>query len=84
MCLAIPTRILSIDENRVALVELGGVERRVGLIMTPEAQVGDYVLVHAGYAINVMDAEEAELTLQTFRDLAEIETEMDRQQEDPQ
>ncbi len=84
MCLAIPTRILSIDENRVALVELGGVERRVGLIMTPEAQVGDYVLVHAGYAINVMDAEEAELTLQTFRDLAEIEAEMDRQQEDPQ
>jgi len=77
MCLAIPTQIKEIDADRMALVELGGVARRVSLIMAPEAQVGDYVLVHTGYAIAVMDPEEAEASLQAFEELALIESEMD-------
>ncbi len=77
MCLAIPTQIKEIDADRMALVELGGVARRVSLIMAPEAQVGDYVLVHTGYAIAVMDPEEAEASLQAFEELALIESELD-------
>ena len=78
MCLAIPTRIKTIDENRVALVELGGVERQVSLIMTPEARVGDYVLVHTGYAISLMDEDEAQASLEVFAELARIQEEMDQ------
>ncbi len=77
MCLAIPTRIKAIDDEGMATVELGGVERKVSLVMTPEAKVGDYVLVHTGYAISVMDPEEAEASLQAFAELAEIQAQMD-------
>ncbi|MDF1513011.1 MAG: HypC/HybG/HupF family hydrogenase formation chaperone [Anaerolineae bacterium] len=77
MCLAIPTQVTSIDENRIATVELGGVERQISLIMTPEARVGDYVLVHTGYAIAVMDPEEAQASLEAFAELQAIQAEMD-------
>jgi hydrogenase expression/formation protein HypC len=77
MCLAVPTQIKSIDENNIAVVELGGVERKISLIMTPEAQVGDYVLVHTGYAINRLDPEEARASLEAFAELAEIQAEME-------
>ena len=69
MCLAVPARILSIQE-REAEVELGGVRRTVSLWLTPEAQVGQYVYVHTGYAISVLDADEAEETLRLLGDLA--------------
>lgn len=77
MCLAVPTQIKTIDENRMAVVELGGVEREISLIMTPEAEVGDYVLVHTGYAINLMSDEEAQASLEAFAELAEIQAEME-------
>ncbi|MEJ5311170.1 MAG: HypC/HybG/HupF family hydrogenase formation chaperone [Anaerolineae bacterium] len=76
MCLAIPTQIIAIDDERIATVTLGGVERRISLVMTPEAQVGDYVLVHTGYAISVLDPEEAQASLETFAELAEIQAEL--------
>lgn len=79
MCLAIPTQIKTIDKNGVAVVELGGVERQVSLIMTPEAQVGDYVLVHTGYAISLMDEDEAQASLEAFAELALIQEEMERE-----
>ncbi|MGC9467198.1 MAG: HypC/HybG/HupF family hydrogenase formation chaperone [Anaerolineae bacterium] len=79
MCLAIPTQIKAIDDNGVALVELGGVERQVSLIMTPEAEVGDYVLIHTGYAITLMDPEEAQASLEAFAELAQIQEEMERE-----
>lgn len=82
MCLAIPTQITEIDEERIATVALGGVEREISLAMTPEAEVGDYVLVHTGYAITVMDPEEAEASLEAFAELAEIQAEMARAQEE--
>jgi hydrogenase expression/formation protein HypC len=72
MCLAIPVLIKSI-EDKEADVEIGGITRRISLWLTPEAEVGDYVLVHTGYAINVLDQEQAEETLALLRDIAEAE-----------
>ena len=82
MCLAIPTQITEIDEERMATVALGGVEREISLAMTPEAEVGDYVLVHTGYAITVMDPEEAAASLEAFAELAEIQAEMEQAREE--
>ena len=74
MCLAIPARILSID-GTWAEVEIGGVSRRASLYLTPEAKVGDYVLLHTGYAIGVLDEDEAEETLELLRELARADAE---------
>ena len=71
MCLAIPALIKSI-EGTTGRAEIGGVERTVSLTLTPEAQVGDYVLMHTGFAIGVLDAEEAQETLRLLEELAEF------------
>jgi hydrogenase expression/formation protein HypC len=70
MCLAIPVLIKSI-EGREAKAEVGGVSRRISIELTPEARVGDYAIVHTGYAINILDQKEAEETLKLFAELAE-------------
>jgi hydrogenase expression/formation protein HypC len=70
MCLAVPARITAIFDQQ-AEAEVGGVVRTIGLWLTPEAEVGDYVYVHAGYAISVVDEEEAEDSLSLLRELAE-------------
>jgi hydrogenase expression/formation protein HypC len=72
MCLAIPVLIKSI-EDKEAEVEIGGVTCRISLWLTPEARVGDYALIHTGYAINILDQEEAEETLRLFEEIAEAE-----------
>jgi hydrogenase expression/formation protein HypC len=69
MCLAIPALVKSIDGS-VAEVEIGGVSRQASLLLTPEARVGDYVLLHTGYAINVVNQEEAEETLRLLEEMA--------------
>ena len=69
MCLAIPALVKSIDGSE-AEVEIGGVSRRASLMLTPEARVGDYVLLHTGYAINVVNQEEAEETLRLLEEMA--------------
>jgi len=71
MCLAIPALVKSIDGQQ-AEVEIGGVTRRASIQLTPEVKVGDYVLLHTGYAINVIDEAEAEETLKLLRELSEI------------
>ncbi len=71
MCLAIPALIKSID-GYMAEVDIDGVTRQVSLQLTPEARVGDYVLLHTGYAINVIDPAEAEETLKLLRELTEV------------
>ncbi|MFC2000316.1 HypC/HybG/HupF family hydrogenase formation chaperone [Chloroflexota bacterium] len=71
MCLAIPAFIKSI-EGREAEVEIGGISRRTSLWLTPEANVGDYVLLHAGYAITVIDEDEAQETLKLLEEMAEL------------
>ena len=68
MCLAIPALVKSIGGQQ-AEVELGGVTRRVSIWLTPEVKVGDYVLLHTGYAINIIDEAEAEETLKLLREL---------------
>ena len=70
MCLAIPAQVKSIDGFE-AEVEIGGVGRTISLWLTPEAQVGDYVYVHTGYAISVVDEDEAMESLRLLRELAE-------------
>jgi len=70
MCLAIPVRIIGID-GQLARVELDGVQRDVSLVLTPGAHVGDYVLIHTGFAISVLDEAEALETLRLFDELRE-------------
>jgi hydrogenase expression/formation protein HypC len=69
MCLAIPALITAI-EGKEAEVDIGGLSRRISLYLTPEAKVGDYVLLHTGYAIGVLDEKEAEETLSLLEEMA--------------
>jgi hydrogenase expression/formation protein HypC len=69
MCLAIPACIASIEENHMASVDIMGVTRMVSLDLVPEATEGDYVLVHAGFAIQVVDEQFANETLELFKSL---------------
>jgi len=69
MCLAIPA-LIKLIEDKEADVELGGISRRISLWLTPEAKVGDYVLLHTGYAINILDQEQAGETLRLLREIA--------------
>jgi hydrogenase expression/formation protein HypC len=73
MCLAVPVIITKV-EGKEGEVEIGGVTRRISLWLTPEAKVGDYVLLHTGYAISVLDQEEAQETLKLFQEIAESTT----------
>jgi hydrogenase expression/formation protein HypC len=73
MCLAIPALVIAID-GLEAEVEIGGIGRKASIMLTPEAKVGDYVLLHTGYAINIVDEEEARSTLDMFRKIAEMES----------
>jgi hydrogenase expression/formation protein HypC len=76
MCLGIPGKIISIKDNplgvRMGKVSFGGIVKEVCLAYTPEAQVGDYVVVHVGFAISRLDEEEARLTLETLAKLEQI------------
>jgi hydrogenase expression/formation protein HypC len=63
MCLAIPARVVEIQENDLAIVDLGGVRKDISLALVEGVVVGDYVIVHVGYALTRLDAEEAEKTL---------------------
>lgn len=71
MCLAIPARVVEIQENDLAMVELGGVLKQISLAMVDDVAVGDYVIVHVGYAINRLDPEEAAKTLALFAEIAD-------------
>ena len=78
MCLAIPGKITQItyqldDTFRQARVSFGGIVKEVNLAMVPEAKVGDYVLVHVGVAISLVDQAEAEKTFQYLRQIGEID-----------
>ncbi|MDO4437644.1 MAG: HypC/HybG/HupF family hydrogenase formation chaperone [Coriobacteriaceae bacterium] len=72
MCLAVPGKILSLQQSGRATVDMLGAQRDISLRLTPGACVNDYVLVHAGFAIQVIDAQEAAETLQLVHDLADL------------
>lgn len=69
MCLAIPARIASIEDNRMATVDIMGVTRKVSLDLVPEAVVNDWLLVHAGFALQVIDEEVANDTLDLLKQI---------------
>ncbi len=76
MCLAIPAQVKTIDDNKIATVDILGVTRQVALDLTPSAAVDDFVLVHAGFAIEVIDESDAQQTLdliKQFPELADVE-----------
>ena len=76
MCLGIPGKIISIEENELDIpmgkVSFGGIAKEVCLAFTPEAQVGDYVIVHVGFALSRLDEEEARQTLGLLAELEQI------------
>ncbi|MHB1354785.1 MAG: HypC/HybG/HupF family hydrogenase formation chaperone [Anaerolineae bacterium] len=76
MCLAIPLKVISV-QGTMATVEMGGISREISLVLTPEAQAGNYVLVHTGFAISVLDETEAQETLALFAELEEAERQLD-------
>lgn len=69
MCLAIPAQVVELLENDAAVVELGGVRKEISLALVDGVAVGDYVIVHVGYALNRLDPEEAEKTLKLFAEM---------------
>jgi hydrogenase expression/formation protein HypC len=77
MCLAVPGKILEITEAdelfRTAKVSFGGASKAVNLTFVPEAKIGDYVLVHVGFALNVIDEEEAKITLDYLKQMGDVE-----------
>jgi hydrogenase expression/formation protein HypC len=78
MCLAVPGKILDVSEANggvQARVQFGGITRQVALDFLPEAQVGDYVMVHVGFAISLVDADEAEKTYSLLREMGYLEEE---------
>lgn len=75
MCLAIPGKVLQEFDSggmRMARVQFGGIVREASLDYVPEAKVGDYVLVHVGFAISIVDEEEAARTYKTLEELDQL------------
>ena len=70
MCLAIPARVVELLPGQQAVVDLSGVRKQVSIALVDDAQLGDYVIVHVGYAIGKIYPEEAERTLALFAELA--------------
>jgi hydrogenase expression/formation protein HypC len=79
MCLAIPGKLIEIyqkDSLRMAKIDFGGISKEICLEYTPEAKVGDYALIHVGFAISLMDEDEAQETLKLLKEIDEIENEI--------
>jgi hydrogenase expression/formation protein HypC len=70
MCLAIPALVVERRESDLAIIDLDGVRKEISLALVPEAQVGDYVIVHVGYALTRLDPAEAQRTLSLFAQIA--------------
>lgn len=74
MCLALPVKVMAVGTGAAgdwALVDLGGVQKEISLALLDGVQVGDYVILHVGYALSKLDPEEAEKTLALFSELEE-------------
>lgn len=73
MCLAIPARVVQLLPDHRAVVDLDGVRKEVSIDLVPEAQVDDHVIIHVGYAIGMIDPDEAARTLALFAELAQVQ-----------
>jgi hydrogenase expression/formation protein HypC len=69
MCLALPARVVALNDADEAVVDLGGVRKTISITLVPNAREGDYVIVHVGHAIGLIDPEEAARTLALFAEL---------------
>lgn len=82
MCLAIPGKIISIGDNdpimRTGKVNFGGVIKQANLALVPEAKIGDYVIVHAGFAINILDEKEAHKVFDYIEEMERLDSTQDR------
>lgn len=80
MCLAVPGKVISIDQGdpelKMAKVDFSGIIKEVSVQWLPEVEVGDYVLTHVGMALNIIDEKEAEETLRLLRELGEMDAEL--------
>jgi len=79
MCLAIPGKIIDIyekDSLYMAKIDFGGIAKEICIEYTPEAKVGDYALIHVGFAISLMDEEEAQETLKLIKEVADFDNEI--------
>lgn len=72
MCLAIPAKVNSINEDRIATVDILGVKRDISIDLTPQVEVGNFVLVHAGFAIEVVSEEYAQETIDLISQFPEL------------
>ena len=72
MCLAIPAKIIEMKDDRLATVDILGVTRDIAIDLTPQAGVGDFVLVHAGFAIEVVDPDYAQETIDLIKQFPEL------------
>lgn len=71
MCLALPVKVMELGANETAIVDLDGVRKEISLALLDDVRVGDYVILHVGYALSKLDPEEAEKTLALFAELRE-------------
>jgi hydrogenase expression/formation protein HypC len=81
MCLAVPGKVVEIIDTgdiafRVGKVDFGGIRKEINLAYTPEAEVGKYVLVHVGFAISVIDEDEAQRVFEILKQMGDIEEEL--------
>jgi len=79
MCLAVPGKVLEIDRTTnpvMGTVDFAGVQKQVCLEWVPEVRVGNYVIVHVGFALNTVDEQEAEETLRLLREMGELDDEV--------
>ena len=77
MCLAIPMQLIEITGEGLGKVNSAGVKTDVNIMMIPHARIGDYLIVHAGFGIEVLDKEEAQIRLDLFKELAEATAELE-------
>ncbi|TRZ99475.1 MAG: HypC/HybG/HupF family hydrogenase formation chaperone [Rhodocyclaceae bacterium] len=74
MCLALPARVVELSGNDMGVVDLGGVRKDVSLALVDDVVVGDYVIIHVGFALTKLDPEEAAKTLALFEEMGAVET----------
>ena len=72
MCLAIPAKVEKLEGDNLAVVDSSGVKRQISTDLTPDVKVGDFVLVHAGFSIEIVDEEDAKKTLDLIKEMPEF------------
>jgi hydrogenase expression/formation protein HypC len=80
MCLGVPGKIIAIYETgglKMGSIDFGGVTREACLAYVPEAKIGDYTIIHVGFALNVISEDEAQETLDLLRQIADLQVELD-------